>query len=138
MAQAVRLLNSSELLRAIRNAPEEKPGKAGLYSLRFSTESEYPVIGVRRTVAGNPEVHQNFLDVQFVLDGSATLVTGGTVSGGAETAPGEIRGGTISGGETRRVKKGDFLVIPEGVPHWVKALSSKEFLYIVVKVPAKK
>jgi mannose-6-phosphate isomerase-like protein (cupin superfamily) len=45
-----------------------------------------------RSRDGEAEVHENFADVFYVLDGRATLVTGGTVAGARLTKPGETRG----------------------------------------------
>ena len=57
-----------------------------------------------------------------VVQGSATVVTGG-----------EIRGDRIEGGEARAVSEGDVLAIPSGVPHQFVEVSDP-FLYFVVKV----
>jgi len=136
MQPPVTFLTGAELLRAIEGAPEETPGQPGLYSLRLSATSEYPVIGIRRTRPGRSELHTNFTDVWYVLQGHATFVTGGAVVDGVETQPGEIRGHAISGGDTRHLKNGDFAVVPASVPHWISEIEGKEFLYIVVKVPS--
>src|SRR5712691_9662171 len=85
MQPPVTFLKGAELLRAIENAPEEIPGQPGLYSLRLSATSEYPVIGIRRTRPGRSELHTNFTDVWYVLQGDATFVTGGAVVDGIET-----------------------------------------------------
>jgi len=71
-----------------------------------------------------------------VLEGSATLVTGGTVVDPKVTEPGQVRGATIEGGETRRIAKGDVLVIPAGVPHWFRDVQGP-LTYFVVKPIAK-
>jgi mannose-6-phosphate isomerase-like protein (cupin superfamily) len=132
------ILNSSALRRAIRSAPEENPGHPGLYSINLSGDARYPVIGIRRTVATRSEVHTAFTDVWYVLEGSATLITGGAIIGGAETARGEIRGRGITGGESRRIRAGDFAVVPAGVAHWVSEVRKPEVIYFVVKVPTPK
>jgi mannose-6-phosphate isomerase-like protein (cupin superfamily) len=136
-APAVTFLVDAELRRAIETAPEEIPGQPGLYSLRLSPSSEHPVIGIRRTIPSRSELHANFTDVWYVIDGAGTLVTGGAIVGGVETAPGEIRGASISEGSARRIQKGEFAVIPAGIPHWISGVDGKEILYIVVKVPAR-
>lgn len=133
----VTFLSAAELRRAIENAPEEKPGRSGLYSLYLSENSDYPIVGIRRTAATNSEVHGRFSDVWYVLDGSGILVTGGSVAGSVETSAGEIRGRAISGGKARRVRRGDFGFIPAGVPHWISKIEGSALLYIVVKVPLK-
>jgi mannose-6-phosphate isomerase-like protein (cupin superfamily) len=123
--------------RAIQ-AASEVPGQAGLYALRLSPPSESEVIGIRRTAPEKSELHAFFTDVWYVIDGAATLVTGGTIESGAETAPGEVRGSGIKGGGARRVQKGEFAVISAGTPHWISKVEGKEILYIVVKVPVQK
>jgi mannose-6-phosphate isomerase-like protein (cupin superfamily) len=129
-------LDAAALLRAIRNAPEETAGQPGLYSLLLSGDAEYEVIGIRRTVATRSEQHAAFVDVWHVLEGAGTLVTGGAMVDGVETAPGELRGRGINGGETRRIRAGDFAIVPAGVPHWISRVGPGELLYFVVKVPA--
>lgn len=87
----------------------------------------------RRSAPGEVEIHEHDTDIFHVLEGSATIVTGGTVTGLRTNAPGEFRGKAITGGETRHLEKGDVLVIPSGVPHWFTEASGP-FLYFVVKV----
>ena len=79
------------------------------------------------------EIHTRDTDIAYVLQGSATLVTGGTAMGVKEILPEELRGTAIQGGETRQLTVGDVIVIPNGVPHWFKEVEAP-FLYYVVKV----
>lgn len=92
----------------------------------------YKVHASRREKSGLVEVHENETDVIYVLDGSATLVTGGTMVEPKWTALGEVRATRVEGGETQLLAKGDVVVIPQGVPHWFKE-ASNPFLYFVVK-----
>ena len=92
----------------------------------------YKVHASRREAPGEAEVHEHETDVFYVLEGSATFVTGGSVVDPRIVAPGEIRGSAIRGGESRRLTAGDVVVIPRGVPHWFKE-SDNPFLYFVVK-----
>jgi glc operon protein GlcG len=94
---------------------------------------EYKIHASRRTEPGLVEVHLGETDIIYVLDGEATFVTGGSVTDGKTTAPGEIRGAGITGGETRRLRKGDVIVVPAGTPHWFQQVQGT-FLYYVVKV----
>ncbi len=93
----------------------------------------YMVHASRREAPGMAEVHTKDADVVYVLEGTATLVTGGTAVDLKNTAPDEFRGKEISGGETRQLNKGDVIIIPAGVPHWFKEVTNP-FLYYVVKV----
>ena len=79
------------------------------------------------------EVHTNEADLFYVIEGSATQVLGGTVNGGKETAPGQIRGSTIDGGQTYRLGKGDVMWVPAGMPHWFPEIP-EPLSYLLVKV----
>jgi len=92
----------------------------------------YKVHASRREMPGLVEVHEHETDVVYVLDGTATLVTGGKLIEPKVTAPGEIRAPRVEGGDTRQLAKGDVVVIPQGTPHWFKE-ASNPFLYFVVK-----
>lgn len=95
--------------------------------------NNYKVHASRREAPGMAEVHNLDTDIVYVLEGSATLVTGGTVVDGKTTAPNELRGKEISGGETHKLIKGDVIIVPAGTPHWFKEVKAP-LLYYVVKV----
>src|SRR5881398_2345912 len=93
----------------------------------------YMVHASRRDTAGQAEVHVKDTDIIYVLEGSTTFVTGGTVVDGKTTAPDEIRGTAVTDGETRRLGKGDVIIVPNGTPHWFTEVDGP-VLYYVVKV----
>lgn len=93
----------------------------------------YMVHASRREQAGVAEVHAKDADIIYVLDGSATFVTGGTVVAGKMVEPDEIRGSAIDGGASRVIAKGDVIIVPNGTPHWFKEVPGP-FTYYVVKV----
>jgi quercetin dioxygenase-like cupin family protein len=93
----------------------------------------YKVHASHREGPGMAEVHERDTDIVYVLEGSATLILGGEVVEGKTTATEEIRGASIRGGETRRVTKGDVIIIPNGVPHWFQEVPGP-INYYVVKV----
>jgi len=99
--------------------------------------AEHAAILVRRTQPGKAEVHDHQGDVFYVIDGGCEFVTGGTVVEATQESPGETRGKNISGGEGHRLAKGDVIRVPAGVPHWVKKIEGKEFVYLVVKYAKK-
>ena len=75
---------------------------------------------VRRTKAAGATAHEGFAELHHIMEGSGTLVTGGTLvrpPGGRGSGP-----ATIDGGVSRRVAKGDVVLVPAGVPHWYKDL----------------
>jgi glc operon protein GlcG len=93
----------------------------------------YMIHTSRREKPGSAEVHLKDADLIHVLDGHATLVTGGSVIEPQNTASDEVRGKSINGGETRELAKGDVVVVPAGVPHQFTQVTNP-FLYYVVKV----
>ena len=97
------------------------------------TGTNYMVHASRREAAGQVEVHTRDTDIIYVLDGTATFVTGGTVIQERTTGPGEIRGASIANGERRSLAKGDVVIVPNGTPHWFKDVRGP-FTYYVVKV----
>jgi glc operon protein GlcG len=93
----------------------------------------YMVHASRRERPGQAEIHTKDADVIYVLQGSATFITGGEAVEGKTIAPEEIRGSSINGGETRKIAKGDVIIVPHGVPHQFLEVTNP-FLYYVVKV----
>jgi len=97
--------------------------------------SGYKVHASRRVEPGQAEIHTLDTDVVYVVDGSATLVTGGKAIDAKEIAPNEIRGTKVEGGEEHHITKGDVIVIPNGVPHQFTAVTG-ELHYFVCKPTA--
>ena len=94
--------------------------------------SGYKVNASRRDAPGQAEIHTRATDVIYVVEGSATFVTGGKAIDPREIAPNEIRGRAIEGGETHQISQGDVVVVPAGLPHWFKEVHGP-FLYFVCK-----
>lgn len=101
-------------------------------SVLFDKSDKYMVHASRREQPGMGELHTKDADIIYVLDGTATFITGGTLVEPHNVAADEIRGKEISGGETRRLVRGDVIIVPAGTPHWFKEVSAP-FLYYVVK-----
>src|ERR1051326_1024219 len=102
------------------SAPDVKAAFAKGEVLYTEPGVNYMVHASRRETPGQGEVHVRDADVIYVLDGSATFVTGGELVEPREIGPGEIRGREIAGGETRTIAKGDVVIVPAGTPHWFK------------------
>ena len=98
----------------------------------FNQGERYMVHASRREKPGMAEVHTRDADIIYVLDGTATFVTGGEAVNLKMTEADEMRGAEIRGGETRHLSKGDVIIVPAGVPHLFQEVSNP-FLYYVVK-----
>ena len=99
----------------------------------LASGATYRVSGNHRMGPGEVEVHDKETDIFYVVEGEATVVTGGTMVGGRQTAAGQHRGTDVTGGETRKLQKGDVMVIPAGTPHWFKDVSPI-VNYLTIKV----
>jgi mannose-6-phosphate isomerase-like protein (cupin superfamily) len=87
------------------------------------------VFGVFRPVAlpGDANLHRvNTTEIYYMLSGTATLVTGGTMVDPYEPSPNStsLRAPRIEGGTSRLVVAGDVVVIPGHTPHWFSSLDS--------------
>jgi len=100
-------------------------------------DADFKVLAGRRDKPGQAEVHATDTDIFIVIDGHATIVLGGSVVEGKETAPGEIRGSAIKDGTDYLLEKGTVLTVPRGTPHWVRD-TQPGFRYFVVKSVAHK
>ncbi len=93
----------------------------------------YMVHASRREKPGQAEIHTLDADIIYVLQGTATVVTGGEAVDTKTVAPNEVRGASINGGDTRKISKGDVIIVPRGTPHQFLEVTNP-FLYYVVKV----
>jgi mannose-6-phosphate isomerase-like protein (cupin superfamily) len=75
-------------------------------------------------------------EVYQMLDGAGTLVTGGTLvepdKGTLGGVGRTVRGSRIDGGVSRRVTKGDIIIIPAGTPHWWSQLDG-DITYVIIR-----
>jgi len=80
-------------------------------------------------------VHDKDAELFYMIDGTATLVTGGKLVEGTKDGD-NWRGKAIEGGKAQKMSKGDFMLVPAGVPHWFTDISGQitEFsLHLPVK-----
>ena len=97
----------------------------------FVNTPEYIVQCSNRTGPGVVEVHTKETDVIYVIDGSATFVTGGKAQNVTATNPLQPRGTDIQGGEVHHLTMGDVIVVPAGQPHWFKEVAGSVSYYVV-------
>src|SRR4029077_5967957 len=70
-----------------------------------------------RASVGNAAVHEKEAELFYVIDGSATLVTGGKLVDEKRPDATNLGGSAISGGTPREIAKGDWVLVPENTPH---------------------
>jgi mannose-6-phosphate isomerase-like protein (cupin superfamily) len=92
------------------------------------------IVLAQRRGAGEAEVHEKTNHVFIIVDGEATLITGGTLVGARQTSPDQRRAGSIQGGQTYHLTKGDVITIPAKTPHWWKEVSTQTIAYYAVNI----
>ena len=90
------------------------------------------IVLAQRRGAGEVEVHEKTNHVFIIVEGEATFVTGGTLVGAKNTAPGQIRAASVDGGQTYHLTKGDVITIPAKTPHWFKEVPTQTIAYYAV------
>jgi len=90
------------------------------------------IILANRRGAGEVEVHDKTNHIFIIVEGEATFVTGGTLVGAKNTAPGQIRAASLNGGQTHQLRKGDVITVPAKTPHWWKEVSTKTIAYYAI------
>jgi len=116
----------------LRKLAKQGDGSAG------ETLKEYPghcAMLSFRSRSGMAEVHENFADLFCVLEGRATMVTGGSVTVAKTINPGEIRGDSIEGGARQEMRAGDVLHVPAGLPHQILVAGENSITSLVFKIP---
>ena len=89
---------------------------------------------VSRTTSGGAEVHNHFDDVIIVTEGTATVISGGSVVNPHNEADGEVRGESVKDGQSQDVSVGDVIHIPAGTPHQTVVPAGTQYSAMVVKV----
>jgi mannose-6-phosphate isomerase-like protein (cupin superfamily) len=90
------------------------------------------IVLAQRRGAGEVEVHEKTNHVFIIVEGEATFVTGGTLVGARETAPGQRRAPSVQGGEIHHLTKGDVITIPAKTPHWFKEVPTQTIAYYAI------
>jgi mannose-6-phosphate isomerase-like protein (cupin superfamily) len=119
-ADARLFASSAEVTALIERAKAERQADQANFvqpvvrSAPFAMNLEYRVGGLN----ANATAHDTEAEVFVVVEGSGTLVTGGTIRDERRTNAANRAGTAIDGGARRTLSKGDVALVPEGVPHW--------------------
>jgi mannose-6-phosphate isomerase-like protein (cupin superfamily) len=128
-------LTQSQLIEKAQEFNEKAQGPDGASSKLNEYPNHFTMIALRHK-DGRAEVHESYADVFFVVQGSARLLTGGTVQDCQTVSPGEIRGKSVQNGVETKLNQGDIVHIPATVPHQLLP-EGGNFLYFIIKVKEK-
>ena len=107
------LFTSADLKAALATLPDGRPSAA----VRVFSLAPYNVSVERRLPqAQGASLHEAQAELFYVIEGSGTMLTGGTIPGATRNGT-NLAGKTIDGGTRLAFKAGDFIMVPSGVAH---------------------
>ena len=118
---------AEEVTKTSRSAP------AGTAAVTLDTFPTHFTMVAVRLQSGGAELHKKAADIFVVMDGEATVITGGTIINPTGTGD-EVKGTRVEGGTSQLLRKGDVIMIPANTPHQTTLAPGKTFTYYVVKV----
>ena len=121
-AVARTMVSAADVSGLIAKAKAERKDNQPLLAQSMIQLAPYNVSLEYRAAVANAAVHETEAEFFYVVDGSATLVTGGKLTSESRTNAANLTGSGIEGGVSRHVAKGDFIMVPEGTPHWFSAI----------------
>ena len=107
------LFTAADLQAALAKLPTDRPNASARV---FSLDPYNVGVEQRQPVAQGAASHADRAEMFFVIDGAGTMLTGGTITDGKASGV-NTQGTTIKGGTRLEFKKGDFIMVPSGVPH---------------------
>ena len=127
-------VSAADLEAALTKATAANPNMS---TARIDNHDQYRINIVRRGRPAGAISHSVGTELHYIVDGGGTIVTGGTIVRPAAGAP-EGAVARIEGGVTRKVAKGDAVLIPENTPHWYSEIDGAiAYLEVRFSVAAK-
>ena len=115
-------VTSADIQKFINALPRDRVSDRPIRVVEVTGDYRVGVYGVFRPqdFPGDANLHEvNTTEIYYMVEGVATLVTGGTLTQPHPAPSGtSLRGSGIDGGVSRRVTKGDVVIIPGHTPHW--------------------
>jgi mannose-6-phosphate isomerase-like protein (cupin superfamily) len=142
-------VNSAEIQALVLKTASERISDQAIRVVNINGEYNVGVGVVHRSKtsgaqAGGGIEHSQITEIYHVMEGNATLVTGGSMDNLSEfpadhpvvtvlNGP-STRGGPIQNGVSRKIGPGDVVIIPPNTPHWFSEITSDQIVYLVVRV----
>ena len=107
-------VTAADFAALVARQPKDGNGNATFLQLdpyKVNMEHRVPVMQAA-------SVHEKEAELFYIVDGGGTMVTGGKLTGERRTNPENLTGDGIEGGSSKKIAKGDFILVPEGQPHW--------------------
>ena len=115
-----RLFSSSQDVAALidKAKRDARPGQATVLEPLLHLAPYTAYLEYRTATVGPAAIHAHEDEFFYMLEGSATVITGGKLVHSKPLNAGNLTGDSIEGGKAMRVSKGDVFVVPQNTPHW--------------------
>ena len=127
------VFSSAQIKSQLMQLAEAAKSK-GSSGAKLGDYGSHSIMLSERTVNGGAEVHAHFDDVMLVMEGKATLITGGELIDAHVGQNGESGGSGIRNGTTQSIAAGDLIHIPAGTPHQLLIPPGTQYSALVIKV----
>ena len=126
-------ITSAVIQKFINALPRDAVSDRPIRVVSVTGDYQVGVWGVFRPkeFPGGANLHEvNTTEIYYMVEGVATLVTGGTMTDASDN---DLTGGRgIEGGVSRRVTKGDVIIIPGRTAHWFSELET-DIEYLIIR-----
>ena len=127
-----KIVTASELASLVAGTPKDRNGNATFIRLApYNVNMEHRIMGQAASV------HETEAELFYVVDGAGTLVTGGKLKEEKRTNAENLSGSGIEGGVSKKVSKGDWIMVPAGVPHQYPSVDAGGLTLMSLHLPKK-
>jgi mannose-6-phosphate isomerase-like protein (cupin superfamily) len=126
-----KIVTAADVAALVAGTPKDRNGNANMIRL-----TPYNVNMEHRIMGQNASVHETEAELFYVIDGTGTIVTGGKLIEPQRNGE-NLTGSGIEGGVSKRVSKGDWILVPAGVPHQYPAVEGSGLTLMSLHLPKK-
>jgi mannose-6-phosphate isomerase-like protein (cupin superfamily) len=131
-------MSAGDVNKAVATAAAKQGTNANAGTRVFQLAPFNVTIEHRIAVPQGAAIHDKDAELFYVIDGAATIVTGGKLVDPTRNGD-NVNGKSIEGGTAQVVGRGDFVLVPAGVPHWFsKVEGSLTQMALHLPMPASK
>ena len=115
------VITAADFAAIVAKQPKDRNGNATFLQLApYNVNMEHRV-----NMPQNGSIHDKEAELFYVVDGGGTIVTGGKLTNASRQNADNSTGSGIEGGTSKKIAKGDFILVPEGTPHWFSAIDGE-------------
>jgi mannose-6-phosphate isomerase-like protein (cupin superfamily) len=112
---------AADFAALVARQPKDRNGNATFLQLApYNVNMEHRV-----PVMQAASVHEKEAELFYIVDGGGTIVTGGKLMNEKRTNADNLTGDGVEGGTSKKIGKGDFILVPEGQPHWFSQIDGE-------------